>query len=66
MERLRERTDVQNFDLMNRAGFSQNHLSRYHREAADLGHARADSDAREIVHGMPYERWKALHHRDAT
>jgi len=57
---LRERTDVQNLDLMQLAGFCRNCLSRWYREAAEArGLELADADAREIVYGMPYEEWKA-------
>jgi hypothetical protein len=59
---LRERTDVQNIDLMNLAGFCRNCLSRWYREAAEeRGIALADPDAREIVYGMPYEAWRAAY-----
>ncbi len=64
---LRARSDVQNIDLMNLAGFCRNCLSRWYREAADgKGIALADSDAREIVYGMPYKEWQALHQAPAT
>ena len=57
---LRERTDVQNLDLMELAGFCRNCLSRWYREAAEeRGLELADADAREIVYGMRYEEWKA-------
>jgi hypothetical protein len=56
---LRERTDVQNLDLMELAGFCRNCLSRWYREAAEeRGLELADADAREIVYGMRYEEWK--------
>jgi hypothetical protein len=64
---LRERSDVQNIDLMNLAGFCRNCLSRWYREeAATRGVTIADPDAREIVYGMPYKQWQALHQKDAT
>ncbi len=64
---LRERTDVQNIDLMNLAGFCRNCLSRWYREeAAAQGHIITDPEAREIVYGMPYKEWQALHQREAT
>ena len=64
---LRERSDVQNIDLMNLAGFCRNCLSRWYREeAATQGIAIADPDAREIVYGMPYKQWQALHQREAS
>ncbi len=54
---LRERTDVQNIDMMNLAGFCRNCLSRWYREsAAEQGITIADPDAREIVYGMPYKK----------
>jgi hypothetical protein len=56
---LRERTDVQNIDLMNLAGFCRNCLSRWYREAAEAdGIAIPDAEARKIVYGMPYKEWQ--------
>lgn len=64
---LRERTDVQNIDLMNLAGFCRNCLSRWYREAADeRGLAITDPAAREIVYGMPYDDWKAKYQAEAS
>ncbi len=64
---LRARTDVQNIDLMNLAGFCRNCLSRWYREAAEeRGIALADPDAREIVYGMPYREWQAKHQAPAS
>jgi len=64
---LRGRADVQNIDLMNLAGFCRNCLSRWYREgAAEQGITLADPDAREIVYGMPYKEWQALHQKAAT
>ena len=64
---LRERTDVQNLDLMNLAGFCRNCLSRWYREAAaENGVTLTDPDAREIVYGMPYKEWQAKYQREAT
>jgi len=63
---LRERTDVQNIDLMNLAGFCRNCLSRWYREAAEgQGIALPDPEAREIVYGMPYKEWQARHQKEA-
>jgi hypothetical protein len=63
---LRERTDVQNIDLMNLAGFCRNCLSRWYREeAAAQGITIADPDAREIVYGMPYKEWQAKYQAEA-
>ena len=65
VEHLRERTDVQNIDLMELAGFCRNCLSRWYREAAEKrGLDLSDPDAREAVYGMPYEEWKARYHTD--
>ena len=56
---LRERTDVQNIDLMNLAGFCRNCLSKWYRAAAEeRGVALTDPEAREIVYGMPYDEWR--------
>ena len=67
VQHLRERTDVQNIDLMNLAGFCRNCLSRWYREAAaERGVALADPEAREIVYGMPYKEWQARHQTDAS
>jgi hypothetical protein len=67
VDHLRERTDVQNIDLMNLAGFCRNCLSRWYREAAEQrGIALADPDAREIVYGMPYKEWQAKYQKEAS
>jgi len=64
VEHLRQRTDVQNIDLMNLAGFCRNCLSRWYREAAEArGVAMTDEKARETVYGMPYAEWKAKHQK---
>ena len=64
---LRARNDVQNIDLMNLAGFCRNCLSRWYREAAEAkGIALADTQAREIIYGMPYKEWQALNQKPAT
>ena len=64
---LRERTDVQNIDLMNLAGFCRNCLSRWYREAAEERKIPlSDPDARKIVYGMPYDEWKAKYQKEAT
>jgi uncharacterized protein len=67
VEHLRERSDVQNIDLMNLAGFCRNCLSRWYREAAEEnGITLADPDAREIIYGMPYKEWQARHQKEAS
>jgi len=56
---LQERTDVQNIDLMNLAGFCRNCLSKWYMAAAeDKGLAMDYDQAREHVYGMPYAEWK--------
>lgn len=67
VQHLRERSDVQNIDLMNLAGFCRNCLSRWYREgAAEKGITIADPDARELVYGMPYKEWQAKHQKEAS
>jgi hypothetical protein len=62
VEHLRSRTDVQNIDLMNLAGFCRNCLSKwYAAAAAKQGIEIGKMEAREIVYGMPYDEWKAKH-----
>ncbi|HKU39398.1 MAG TPA: DUF1244 domain-containing protein [Polyangiales bacterium] len=64
LEHLRERSDVQNIDLMNLAGFCRNCLAKWYRAAAEeRGVALSDPAAREYVYGMPYETWKAKHQK---
>ena len=64
---LRERTDVQNIDLMNLAGFCRNCLSKWYRAAAeDKGVELSDPQAREIVYGMPYDEWRKKYQKEAT
>ena len=64
---LRERTDVQNIDLMNLAGFCRNCLSRWYREeAAARDITIADPDARETIYGMPYREWQARFQTEAA
>ena len=65
-DHLRAHPEVQNLDLMNLAGFCRNCLSRWYREAAEAdGLALSDPAAREIVYGMPYREWQALHQTGA-
>ncbi|OYQ35328.1 cell division protein DedD [Niveispirillum lacus] len=64
---LQARTDVQNIDMMNLAGFCRNCLSKWYRAAAvERGIEITDAAARERIYGMPYEEWKARHQREAT
>jgi uncharacterized protein len=67
VEHLRERNDVQNIDLMNLAGFCRNCLSNWYREAANAEGVDLGKDqSREIVYGMPYAQWQALHQTKAS
>ena len=67
VEHLRERTDVQNIDLMNLSGFCRNCLSKWYAAAAQERGLDIDYEAaREIVYGMPYGEWKAKHQTEAT
>ncbi len=67
VEHLRSRTDVQNIDLMNLAGFCRNCLSNWMKEAADeKGIAMSKDQSREIVYGMPYDDWRKQHQKEAS
>jgi uncharacterized protein len=67
VEHLRGRSDVQNIDLMNLAGFCRNCLSNWYEEAAKAkGIEVSRDDARERVYGMPYADWKAKYQREAS
>jgi uncharacterized protein len=64
---LRERTEVQNIDLMNLAGFCRNCLSNWLKEAADQkGIPLSKDQSREAVYGMPYEEWRAKYQKEAS
>jgi hypothetical protein len=67
VDHLRTRTDVQNIDLMNLAGFCRNCLSNWMKDAADdKGLPMSKEESREIVYGEPYDQWRAKHQKDAT
>ena len=67
VEHLRTRTDVQNIDLMNLAGFCRNCLSNWMKEAADAKSLPMTKEqSREIVYGMPYDEWRAKYQKEAT
>jgi uncharacterized protein len=67
VEHLRSRTDVQNIDLMNLAGFCRNCLSNWMKEAADKqGVAMTKEQSRELVYGMPFDEWRAKYQKDAS
>ncbi len=67
VDHLRQRTDVQNIDLMNLGGFCRNCLSNWYREAAEeRGIEMSKDESREVVYGMPYEEWKRRYQSEAT
>ena len=67
VEHLRTRTDVQNIDLMNLAGFCRNCLSNWMKDAADAkGISMTKEQSREIVYGMPYDEWRAKNQKEAS
>jgi hypothetical protein len=60
LEHLRKRSEVQNIDMMNLAGFCRNCLSNWFEDAAkDRGLTVSREEARTMVYGMPQEEWKA-------
>jgi len=64
---LRDRSDVQNIDLMILAGFCRNCMSRWYQEAAaDTGLSLSTPAAREIIYGMPYADWQAAYQKEAS
>jgi len=64
---FQERTDVQNIDLMNMAGFCRNCLAKWYAgAAADQGLELDYESAREIIYGVPYAQWKDSHQKKAT
>ncbi|MGF1552222.1 MAG: DUF1244 domain-containing protein [Paracoccaceae bacterium] len=66
-DHLRTRTDVQNIDLMNLAGFCRNCLSRWYQEETEARGGSLDkAEAREIVYGMPYDAWRERYQSEAS
>ena len=67
LNHLNERSDVQNIDLMNLAGFCRNCLSRWYKEESiKLKNEVSNEEARKIVYGMPYKEWKDKFQREAS
>jgi len=71
MERLinhfRKRTDVQNIDIMNLAGFCRNCLAKWYSEAASELNISVDYDeSRRLIYGMEYAEWKSKFQTEAT
>ncbi len=63
---MEKRTDVQNIDLMNMAGFCRNCLARWYQEAAnERGIEMTKAEGREAYYGMPYDDWKTKHQTEA-
>ena len=59
LRHFRKRTDVQNIDLMNTADFCRNCLSKWYVQSAKkMGMKFTYEDAKEIIYGMPYDKWK--------
>lgn len=66
IEHLRNRSDVQNIDMMNLAGFCRNCLSKWYQEAANADDTPLTKDqARAEIYGMPYEEWREKHQTPA-
>ena len=66
-DHLAKRTDVQNIDIMNLAGFCRNCLSRWYQEAAEeRGISISKDNARETFYGMPFDEWKTKYQTEAT
>lgn len=64
---LNDRTDVQNIDLMNLAGFCRNCLSNWYQDAAaERSIPLTKDEAREIIYGMPYKDWQAEYQKEAS
>lgn len=67
VEHLQTRTDVQNIDLMNLAGFCRNCLSKWYQAAAkEHGIDMSQDTAREVVYGMPFAEWKTKYQKEAS
>ena len=67
VDHLRLRSDVQNIDLMNLAGFCRNCLSNWMKDAADAkGVAMTKDESRQVVYGMPYDEWRKKHQKEAS
>ncbi len=67
LEHLQKRSDVQNIDLMNLAGFCRNCLGKWYKAAADERGIDISADAaRDGIYGMPYAQWKAQHQKEAS
>ncbi|MGB1234454.1 MAG: DUF1244 domain-containing protein [Planktomarina sp.] len=64
---MEDRTDAQNIDMMNLAGFCRNCLSRWYQEAANEREIQmTKEEGREAFYGMPFSEWKAKYQTDAS
>ena len=64
---LQKRSDVQNIDIMNLAGFCRNCLAKWYKAAAnEKGVELSMDEAKEVVYGMPYPEYKEKHQEKAT
>ncbi len=64
---MEDRTDAQNIDMMNLAGFCRNCLARWYQEAAnERGIEMSKDEGREAFYGMPFSEWKTKHQTEAT
>ena len=64
---LQKRTDVQNIDLMNLAGFCRNCLAKWYMAGAQAQGIEMDYEtARTAVYGMPYSEWKKKYQKEAS
>ncbi|MCH9807243.1 MAG: DUF1244 domain-containing protein [Alphaproteobacteria bacterium] len=67
VEHLRERSDVQNIDMMNLAGFCRNCLSNWYKDAAaEKGIELDKAQSREIIYGEPYAQWQSKYQKEAS
>jgi hypothetical protein len=67
VDHLRQRTDVQNIDMMNLAGFCRNCLSNWMKDAADgMGVSMTKDESRAVVYGMPYDEWRQKYQKEAS
>ena len=67
VKHLQRRTDAQNIDIMNLAGFCRNCLSKwYMAEAEARGIEISYDEARELIYGMPFSDWKIKYQEKAT
>jgi hypothetical protein len=67
VQHLQKRTDAQNIDIMNTAGFCRNCLAKWYRAAAErFGEEMLYDEAQEVIYGMPVVDWKSKHQKPAS